>query len=284
MDLFSIVGACLRRWYVTVPLVAVAGWLALQSYKSVEPVYTASASVVVLPSLQQTAGTADQPDAAPEPENPYAGQGGAQFAAAVLGRNINSSVFRDRLGVEGLTSESVKAQKSESQPIVTIDATQSSPEAVYALLDKIAAEAAVVLDEVQESAGAPPNTHYRLAPAVPAGAVEDITPSRLRAAGAIAVVGCGVAAAAATVADLMLARRPRRARRGRHGAAAAGLPAPAGDDGPSTAKEPATAEEPATQDYRRPAPTVKGAPPAEADGAGAGRRLVRPGAATVRRP
>jgi hypothetical protein len=209
MDLFGILGACLRRWYVTVPLLLVTAGFAAQSYRTVEPVYSGTVSLVVLPSLKQANGAQTESEDT-SGRNPYSGQGGARFAVAVLARNVNSPAFRSRLGLAPTSTELVQAETGSQQPIIQIDAQSSTPEAVYSLLDRASEQAGVVLNEFQAEAGAPADTRYRIAPGVPAGGVVDVTPSRLRVSGAIAVVGFGLAAALATVLDIVLMQRRKR--------------------------------------------------------------------------
>lgn len=212
MDLFTIVGTCLRRWYLTVPLLLLVVFFSYRAYASVEPLYTSSRSIVVLPSLEaQAAADAEDEDAEPDGEdNPYSGQGGSRFAVAVLKRNINSSAFEERLDLDPGVEESFEADSSSDQPMIHIDATAPSQQGVHDLLDDVVDESGVVLDEFQADAGAPEVSRYRLAPAVPAGPVEDATPSRLRAAGAIAVLGGGLVAIFVVGADMLLAGRRRR--------------------------------------------------------------------------
>lgn len=211
MDLFTIAGACFRRWYLTLPLLLLVGLFSYRAYANVEPLYTSSRSVVVLPNLKQGASLdEDKATGVDEKSNPYSGQGGSRFAVAVLTRNINSTAFAQRAGLKDRVGNSFEANASKDQPMINIDATAPSEQGVYDLLDVVAEESAVVLDEFQADAGAPADTRYRITPAVPAGPVEDATPSRLRAAGAIAVLGGGLVAALVVGLDAVLTRRRRR--------------------------------------------------------------------------
>ena len=54
MDLFTIAGACLRRWYFTVPLLLLVAFASYRAYDAVEPLYTSSRSIVVLPNVAET--------------------------------------------------------------------------------------------------------------------------------------------------------------------------------------------------------------------------------------
>lgn len=215
MDLFTIAGACLRRWYITLPLITVVVLFSYRAYAAVEPLFASSQSIVVLPSIapvpdpEEPAGDEAAADRSEE-VNPYSGQGGSRFAVAVLTRNLNSTAFLERLNLDSAVTQSFEASSSSNQPMIHIDATTSSEEQVYALLEAIVDEAAIVLDEFQADAGAPEVTRYRIAPAVPPGPVEDATPSRVRAAGAIAVLGGGLTAALVVGFDALWTSRARR--------------------------------------------------------------------------
>lgn len=208
MDLFTIVGASLRRWYVALPVLVLALVGAGFAYRSVAPVYTSSVSVAVLPSTPTP--TAPGEEQTPAGENPYSGSGGARFAAAVLARNINTGTYRDSVGLGGRDDVTFSAEASSQQPMIRIDATGPSPESVLDTLNRVAGQADVVLNQFQLSAGASEATLYRLAIAVPADTVSDITPSRWRNAGALVAAGLVVAAALATALDVALRRRPER--------------------------------------------------------------------------
>lgn len=220
MDLFTIVGACVRRWYVTLPVLALAIVGAYKAYESVAAEYSSSVSIAVLPAAPVPTPTPTPgAEKTPAPENPYAGSGGPRFAAAVLARNINTGTYRAQIGVTDRPDVTFTATASTQQPMIKIDATGPTAESVLDTLDRVTGQAGVVLNEFQTSAGAPQETLYRLAIAVPADTVTDITPSRWRNAGALIAVGLAAAATLATALDVALRRR-RAARGGRRKAAA----------------------------------------------------------------
>ncbi|MGV8968638.1 MAG: hypothetical protein ACOH2F_20450 [Cellulomonas sp.] len=207
MDLFTILGTCLRRWYVVLPVLAITGFFAMQAYQQVEPQYTASTSIVILPS-QPVAGAPANADT-PTLDNPYAGSGGPKLAAAVLSKNINSSTFRDQLGLAAGDTSTFSSSVAQAQPIITVDATGSSPAAVLSTLDGVTAASRVVLDQFQAVAEAPEAKRYLVAAAVPASDATDITPSRWRTAGAILVIGIALAAILAVSVDAAMRSRRR---------------------------------------------------------------------------
>ena len=209
MDLFTILGTCLRRWYVFLPVLAISGYFAMQAYQQVEPLYSASTSIVILPS-QPLPGAPDEADTLTL-DNPYAGSGGPKLAAAVLAKNIDSSTFRDRLGLTPDDTSIFESTVAQTQPIITVDATASSPEAVISTLGAVTIAARVVLDDFQAVAEAPEAKRYLVAAAVPPSAATDVTPSRWRTAGAILVVGAGLAALLAVALDAALRARRRNA-------------------------------------------------------------------------
>ncbi|WP_127128529.1 hypothetical protein [Georgenia sp. SYP-B2076] len=207
MDLFSILGSSFRRWYVTLPIVALAAVLAVQAYQAVPTVYSSSVTVTVLPPVVPPPPPPDPVTGEvvePYETNPY---DGPSLAAAVLARNLNSAAFAEQLGLDTESKETILADPASRQPIIEITATGGSPGAVLGLLGEVTTQAGTILNTFQEQAGATEGARYRLAPAVPANPVQDVTPSRFRTSGAIAVVGLGVAAAAATALDMALERR-----------------------------------------------------------------------------
>ncbi|WP_043497685.1 hypothetical protein [Georgenia sp. SUBG003] len=265
MDLFTILGAIFRRWYVTLPVMLVAGILAYQSYQSVPAVYSSSVSVTVLEPVEPPPPPPDPVTGEvvlPYEANPYSGP---NLAAAVLARNLNSASFEDALGLESELNQTIEADPARSDPIIQVIATAESPAAVEAILTEVTASAATILDSFQAEAGATEGARFTLAPAVPADVVEDVTPSRLRTAGAIVVMGLGVAAALATLLDMALDRR--NAQRARHPA----RPGPARSPRPD---RPATAGP-------GPATVVPGRPTAGSTIATARTPIATPGAVTA---
>lgn len=238
MDLFTILGSTLRRWYVTLPVMLLAGILAYQSYQSVPAVYSSSVSVTVLPPVKPPPPPPDPVTGEvlePYEANPYSGP---NLAAAVLARNLNSASFEEEMGLDSGRNQAIEADPSRSDPIIQVIATAESPEAVVAILDEVTVKATAILDEFQAEAGATEGARYNLAPAVPTDVVEDITPSRFRTSGAIVVIGLGFAAALATLLDMAVEHRATRRRR----AAEAGpAPAPRPGDRPATAAPGSTA-------------------------------------------
>jgi hypothetical protein len=231
MDLFTILGATFRRWYVTLPVMLLAGILAYQSYQSVPAVYSSSVSVTVLapvapppPPPDPVTGEVVEPYEA----NPYSGP---NLAAAVLARNLNSASFEDALGLDPERNQTIEADPSRNDPIIQVIATAESPQAVVAILEEVTVRAATILDAFQAEAGATDGARYNLAPAVPTDVVEDVTPSRFRTAGAIVVIGFGVAAALSTLLDMILERR----RTAQRPAATEAGPAPAPGPGDKAA-------------------------------------------------
>ncbi|GAA3509890.1 hypothetical protein [Georgenia daeguensis] len=233
MDLFTILGATFRRWYVTLPVMLLAGILAYQAYQSVPSVYSSSVSVTVLAPVEPPPPPPDPVTGEivePYEANPYSGP---NLAAAVLARNLNSASFEDGLGLDPDRNQTIEADPARDDPIIQIIATAESPATVNAILGEVTVKAATILDQFQAEAGATEGARYNLAPAVPTDAIEDVTPSRFRTAGAIVVIGFGVAAALATLLDMGLEHR--------RGARRRGAPEPGPAPAPGPGDEPATA-------------------------------------------
>ncbi|MGV8968275.1 MAG: hypothetical protein ACOH2F_18580 [Cellulomonas sp.] len=212
MDAVFVLRVSARRWYVVLPVLSLSCGLALAAYRQVEPLYTASSSIVILPS--QAAPSDAVGPASPGLDNPYAGSGGTRLAAAVLAKNISSGSFRDRLDLGAGGQVTISATVAAQQPIITVDASAGTAADVFRTLDNVTTSARVILDEFQAVAQAPKDTRYLVASAVPASEATDVTPSRWRAPGAILALGAGLAALLALALDAALAARtrPRTAR------------------------------------------------------------------------
>ena len=210
MDVMVMLGSCARRWYVAAPVLLLSGGLAAQAHAQVEPLFTASSSIVILPSQTQSDGaTPEEPTA----DNPYAGSGGAKLAAAVLSKNINSTSFRSGLDPAVAGSVTIASAVADQQPIITVEATAGTAHDVRRVLVSVTSSARTVLDEFQAAAQAPVGKRYLVAATVPAGETTDLTPSRWRTAGAILTLGAGSAGLLAVSIDSAL--RPRRSRQRR---------------------------------------------------------------------
>ena len=208
MDAVFVLRASARRWYLVVPVLTLSCGLAVGAYRHVEPLYTASSSIVILPSHAVPAGAvgADATGLA----NPYAGSGGTRLAAAVLAKNIASTSFRAQLDlpVAG-TPVTIASTVAAQQPIITVEVTAGTAAEVFRTLDAVTASARTVLDEFQAVAQAPLATRYLVASAVPASEATDVTPSRWRTPGAIVVLGGALAALLAVALEAALTALPR---------------------------------------------------------------------------
>ncbi|WP_407344422.1 hypothetical protein [Pengzhenrongella phosphoraccumulans] len=210
MDAVFVLRASARRWYVIVPVLTLSCGLAAAAYGQVEPLYTASSSIVILPSQAAQQGAVDPRSSGLD--NPYAGSGGTRLAAAVLAKNIASRSFHDRLDPAVAGPVTIESTVAAQQPIITVAVTAGTAADVFRTLDAVTASARVVLDEFQAVAQAPEATRYLVASAVPASEATDVTPSRWRGPGAIIVLGAGLAALLAVATDAIGAALRARTR------------------------------------------------------------------------
>ena len=118
MDLWKTVRILMRRWYVAVPLILLALTGGLLVREGVEPGYTVSANVLVLPpsagAVSTTAGVQVVP------VNPLLGfNGSTQIAARALEILAQSTTFRSKVEADaGLASYAVAT--AEGNPILGI--------------------------------------------------------------------------------------------------------------------------------------------------------------------
>src|SRR5699024_4611417 len=88
LDVWQITLATLRRWYIFLPLLALAGAAAYLAGEGVQPEYEVTGTALITPGREQ-AGI----------PNPYGGQNQANAAVAIV---LNSTEARARVAAEGL--------------------------------------------------------------------------------------------------------------------------------------------------------------------------------------
>lgn len=206
MDLFDVVRACFRRWYVTLPLILVAGWFAYGSYTSVKPVYYSN-SVVGLagPSTQIVW------DQKALPRNGLLETGGPGFIAnlVVLGLRDPEVVARVVQGGGKANYNSYLfpvAANTPALPLITIDTTQPDAESAVTTVNLAVAQVDSVLTAVQRSAGVADEMMVRAIPASPVKKPTIGVPSRTRSTIAILAAGVGIAVVLAVLVDVAVAR------------------------------------------------------------------------------
>ena len=216
MDLFDVVRACFRRWYVIVPLALVSTWAAYHAYSSVKPVYYSNTVVGLAPPNAQIQYA--QPGV-PVPRNGLLDAGGPTLIAnlAVLGLR-DSSVISHVVAGGGSPNFNVimfpVPPNTPPVPLITIDTSTSDPDTASKTVSLVAAEADGVLKIVQQQAGVQGDLMVRAISASPPSRPVYGVPSRTRATVSIFLAGILISVVAAVAADSAMTRRAERKGRG----------------------------------------------------------------------
>lgn len=154
----------IRRWRLSVPVVLIAAVAAVATFVSVPPSYEDSAQVLLLSSPrvpgQKYSG------------NPFLGMSSTLVATAdVVRLRVGSPDVSQRLTDRGATAGyEVVLDDSTAAPVLLVTTHHHDSESARRTLLAVVAEIAVVLDELQESSGAPKETwvNTRMVSSLPA--------------------------------------------------------------------------------------------------------------------
>ncbi|WP_026365856.1 hypothetical protein [Promicromonospora sukumoe] len=148
MSFLDVIAALGRRWIVTViGLLATAGLI--YGASTIEPpVYTARGLVLLVPSEQMVG----------KGGNPFLALGGLDLPARVVVAYYESDAAKARFTSGSTDAEYVVAiEESTRGPVISVDVTDSTPEATLATLEEITASIPVELRRLQEEVDAPEN-------------------------------------------------------------------------------------------------------------------------------
>lgn len=224
MDLFDVVKACFRRWYVVLPLIAISVVSAMQVYKSVQPVYYANAVVGMAPANSQVQFAAPGSGL---PRNGLMEAAGPSFIAQLVVLAMKDPGVVARVVADGgQPNYEVKMfpvlPNSPQLPLLMVEATEPDPASSQKTVQVVSQQVPVVLRQVQAQAGVPDELQVRgISPAPPSPPVA-AAPSRTKSGVALILGGVLLSILAAVIVDTVLSRRKSRksaARAGVSGAA-----------------------------------------------------------------
>lgn len=228
MDLFDVVRACFRRWYILVPLLLFTGWYTHQAYTSVKPVYYSQAVMGLAPPSRRV-------DAAAVgqlvPRNGLLDIGGAPLLANMVAMELSQPEVVSRVVAGGGSPDYIvkmfpSPPTAPPLPLVTIEETAPEPEMATKTLKLVSKEMAPTLEAIQVQANVPREmmigTFVVTPPTQPVAAM----PTRTRSTATIAVAGIALTVLVTVVADILLIRLRRKPKPLRRSAAKDDEPAP----------------------------------------------------------
>jgi hypothetical protein len=211
MDLFDVIRACIRRWYVAVPLLAVTLLYAYHTYSTVRPVFYAHAIIgVSAPNSQVPWGSGGQPI----PQNGLIAAGGAPLLTQLLVFGLNSvDIINKVASAGGVPNYTVRVfptggdLQTAALPLIMVESTQPDSQTARKTVELVAANANPVLRQIQEQAGVPDSLMVQTIVASPPGPPRAGTPSRTRSSFAMLAAGVGVTVLTASLVDTVILRR-----------------------------------------------------------------------------
>ena len=204
MDVWRLLAAVVRRWYVVVPLLGVTLLAALSVGSWVPPEYRSSAVIGTAPS-SVPAG----PDAAVEVDNPYAS---LTYTAALLAYVLESSAVREELVAAGLSSDYEVSPVPRSS-FLGIEVTADDPALAVETGRGVVEKARQVLEQRQAEARTPQSRFVTIDVLDEADDVAASVSSQFQALAAVLAAGGVLSFLATVLLDdvLLLRRRNRRA-------------------------------------------------------------------------
>lgn len=157
MDVFTLARACVRRWYVFVPLLVITAVVSLVQARGIKPLYGRSAVVVLLPS--NSVPKVD-PSARAQPINPLTSVGVAQSALITRLSSGNAAV-RIANATNGTGGYGLAGQKGGGGQI-TVAALGSTPAIASGTLAAVLRQARTQLRDLQAAVRAPSGSYFKI--------------------------------------------------------------------------------------------------------------------------
>lgn len=203
MDIWTVLKACIRRWYVFLPILGIALWIGNVQVQAAPPVYTATSSAALTGPALVPGG---QPGEIIE-VNPFLG-GSLSNATDMAVSLMDSDPKRDQFFTQGLTLDyEVGADNS----VIYFTVTGSDPTQVTTQASQLVTTLDTEIATLQNKPVEAPESRIRAVPlALPTVADED-TMAGLRMLAVIGILGLVLATAAALIVEGALQTRARRA-------------------------------------------------------------------------
>lgn len=210
MDLLGVLRACVRRWYVFLPIVLLTAWLGRDQYQQAQPEYTSTATVVIAPSTELVYNRGRQTDTGLVVTSPFNGSEGPRVLAGLLARALNTATVREQLLPAGGAAVTATRDVQEDSTVVTLQVVAGSAQADAVALDAVRQGADGVLAQIQYDAGAPEGQLYSAVSGGPVDPPLVAYPDRVRGVVAIGLAGVLVAVVLSVVAQSLMAGRRRK--------------------------------------------------------------------------
>ena len=211
MDLFDILKATIRRWYIAAPLILLTAMYSYHVYNSVKPVYYANSIVsVAAPNSSMVFNTADP--GAPVPRNGLIEASGTATLVQLTIYGLQDQAVRTKVAAAGgYPGYEVKMLPSadgiQQLPLAMVDVTASDPETAQKTIAAVLQQVPSVVRSIQLDAGVPESLLAKPITATQPGPPTAAVPSRSKAAIVLFLAGTGISVLIAVLADIAIMRR-----------------------------------------------------------------------------
>ncbi|MGV1009221.1 MAG: hypothetical protein ACOYBY_11525 [Dermatophilaceae bacterium] len=221
VDALDIVVVCVRRWWVMVPILALAAAVGLNLTHDQKPVYAASGGYALVYAHYDPSANANGAQD-PRSPNPLSANGGALIAEALIadfmtsktqielggtgnsgagpGEAANGAHFTVQAPTPGLSTYLVKSWGPDE-------------EGVRAVVDGVLASAPVKAADIQKTAGAPEMSQYTTFVTAPTQVAEMPAQSATKMLVAVFAIAIMAGAALCLVVDRLIKRRSEKTRK-----------------------------------------------------------------------
>ena len=247
MDLIGVLRACVLRWWVVLPVLALTAWFCRDQYLTATPQFTASGVVVIAPSTALLDARGNQSETGVLVTSPFNGGDGPRLVAGLTARALNTATVRSALLPGGRVAlqatRDVQADPSVVDVVVVSDEAATARDGIEAVL----AGANAVAEDVQRTALVPDGQFLNAYRGGPVDPPLVAYPDRVRGVVGFALAGVLLAVVLAVLAQSLLEGRARRrassARQAGDPPAHQAVP-PAADPGAAAPAVPARSEVP----------------------------------------
>jgi hypothetical protein len=209
-----VVRACVRRWYVILPLLLVMAVYGHHHYHKVAPVYYANSVIGLAPPSFRTGQTAP---GAPVPRNGLMDIGGAPLIANMTAIGLREPSVIDKVvaggGAHWYVSRVFPSPSTflPQMPLIMVEVTTDSPALTTKTLELVAAQSQEILRTLQQQARVPEDQMVTAFVVSPPSAPTAAKPINLDSAIAKFAAGAALSILLTVLLDVLLTRRRSRA-------------------------------------------------------------------------
>lgn len=212
MDLIGVLRACIVRWWVFVPVVALTAWLCAHEYRDAEPQFTSTAAVVVAPSESLLYVRGEQTNTGILVTSPFADGNGSRVLAGLLSRALNTATVREQLLPAGSVALSAERDVEADVNVVTLTVVAEDADAARKGIATAVEGANGVAAQVQRDAGVRDGQYLDAVSGGPIDPPMVSYPDRLRAVVGFALAGLLLAVVLSVLAQALLTGRRKERR------------------------------------------------------------------------